>query len=112
MSVRGGAGRQPIVVLVTCPAAPVARRIAHQLVLQRLCACVNLLPHVESVFVWKGKLERCREQLLIIKTTAGRFEALRRAVITLHPYEVPEVIALPLCAGHQPYVKWIQQEVS
>lgn len=112
MSVRGRGGQQAIVVLVTCPTAAVARRIARRLVAQRLCACVNLLPRVESVFSWKGKLEQCREQLLLIKTTAERFEALRRAVITLHPYEIPEVIALPLCAGHPPYVTWIQQEVS
>ena len=111
MSFRTRQGRQTIVVLVTCPTAAVARRIAREVVLQRLCACVNLLPRVESVFVWKGKLERCRELLLLIKTTAGRFEALQRAVINLHPYEVPEVIALPLCAGHPPYLAWIQREV-
>lgn len=103
--------QRAIVVLVTCPTATVARRIARDLVRRRLSACVNLLPHVESVFVWKGKLERCRELLLLIKTTAGRFEALRRAVIKLHPYEVPEVIALPLSAGHQPYLKWVREAV-
>ena len=103
---------QPIIVLVTCPTAAVARRVATQLVTRRLAACVNLLPGIESVFQWNGKVDRCRERLLIIKTTAGRFEALRRAVIELHPYDVPEVIALPLVAGHQPYVEWMQDVVG
>ena len=103
---------QPVVIFVTCPTSAVARRVATQLVTRRLAACVNLLPSIESVFQWNGKVDRCREWLLLIKTTAGRFEALRRAVIELHPYEVPEVIALPLTAGHQPYLEWIQRVVS
>ena len=107
-----GVGRQPIVVLVTCPTSAVAHRLATELVKRRLAACVNLLPGVESVFQWKGKIDRCREQLLIIKTIAGKFEALRRAVIARHPYEVPEVIALSLVAGHQPYLEWIQGVVG
>ena len=96
-----------IVVLVTCPSLPVARRIATALVTQRLAACVNIVPAVESLFWWQGKVDRCRETLLVIKTAAAGFERLRRAVIELHPYDVPEVIALPLAAGHAPYVRWV-----
>jgi periplasmic divalent cation tolerance protein len=112
MSARGVRGQQVIVVLVTCPTSAVARRMARHLVRQRLCACVNVLPRVESVFSWNGKIERCHELLLLIKTTAGRFEALRRAVVQRHPYEVPEIIALPLRTGHRPYVEWIRKEAT
>jgi periplasmic divalent cation tolerance protein len=98
-----------VVVLVTCPDLKTGRRIAEALVGRRLAACVNLLPGVSSVFRWEGKVDRAREALLIIKTTAGRFEALRRQVLRLHPYEVPEVIAMPIAAGHQPYLRWVSQ---
>jgi periplasmic divalent cation tolerance protein len=99
------------IVLVTCPSLTVARRLARQLVRRRLAACVNVLPGVESVFWWRGEPERCREVLLLIKTTAGSFERLRRAVVELHPYEVPEIIALPLAAGHQPYLRWVDSSL-
>ncbi len=96
-----------LVVFVTCPTLAAGQRLARTLVKAKLAACVNVLPHVESVFTWKGKTERARETLLIIKTPARRFEALRRAVVAHHPYEVPEVIALPIVAGHQAYLEWV-----
>ena len=89
-----------------------ARRIATALVRRRLAACVNCLAGMESTFPWKGKIDQCREVLLIIKTTPGRFAQLTRAVIRLHPYEVPEVIALPVTAGAAPYLRWVAQSVS
>ena len=101
------AAKSCVVVLVTCPSRSVARRMATALVTQRLAACVNIVPAVESLFWWQGKVDRCRETLLIIKTAARGFERLRKAVIELHPYDVPEVIALPLAAGHAPYVRWV-----
>ena len=94
-------------VLVTCPSAVVGRRVAVALVKRRLAACVNVLPGVESIFWWQGRIDRAREVLLVIKTTRAHFAALRRAVIALHPYEVPEIIALPLVAGHAPYLRWV-----
>ena len=96
-----------IVVLVTCPSQAVARRLAQRLVGEHLAACVNVVPGVESTFRWQGKVERCREALLLIKTTAARFKELRRAVLRLHPYDVPEIIALPVVAGHPPYLHWV-----
>ncbi len=99
--------RQCILVLVTCPSLPVARRLGTAVVTRRLAACVNLVPRVESVFWWNGKIDRCREVLLLIKTRRARFERLRRAVVSIHPYDVPEVIALPLIAGHRPYLRWL-----
>ena len=96
-----------LVVLVTCPSQAVARRLAQRLIERRVAACVNVILGVESTFRWQGKVERCREALLFIKTTAARFERLRRAVLRLHPYDVPEIIALPVVAGHLPYLRWI-----
>ena len=96
-----------VVVLVTCPNIAVAKRIASSLVKNRLAACVNIVPHVESVFSWKGKIERCQEALLVMKTAAVRFDALKQAVRKLHPYDVPEVIALPIRAGHVAYLDWV-----
>lgn len=101
-----------IVVLVTCPTQAAARRVASRLIEARLAACVNLVPRIESTFRWKGKIERCRETLLLIKTTVKLFGRLKRAILTLHPYEVPEVIALPLAAGHQPYLAWVRRMVA
>ena len=97
-----------VVVFVTCPTRAAARRIASALVARRLAACVNVLPGVESLFRWEGKVDQAREALLIIKTRAARLEALRRAVVALHPYEVPEVIAVPVAAGHRPYLRWVE----
>lgn len=101
-----------VVVLVTCPTPAVGRRLARELVRSRLAACVNVLPGVESVFRWQGKVDRSREALLVIKTTRARFAALRRRVLSLHPYDLPEVIALPVAAGHSPYLRWIASSVA
>ena len=89
-----------------------ARRLAAALVRHRVAACVNVVPRVESFFRWQGKIERASEALLVIKTRQERFEALRRRVLSLHPYEVPEIIALPLVAGHRPYLDWVGASVS
>jgi len=99
-------------VLVTCPTTVVARRLGRALVARKLAACVNVLPNLVSVFTWKGKIEQCREVLLLIKTTANAFPALRRAVVALHPYEVPEIIALPIVAGDPRYLQWVRTSVS
>ncbi len=101
-----------IVVLVTCPTPAVARRLAQHLVTKRLAACVNIIPGVESLFWWQGKLDRCREALLVIKTTADGFERLRRAIRQQHPYHAPEIIALPVLRGHRPYLNWVLQTVQ
>ena len=103
---------KPVLVLVTCPTRVVARRIASQLVKRRLAACVNVVPSIESLFWWEGKLERARETLLLIKTSIGRFEELERRIVALHPYDVPEVIALRIATGHRPYLHWIRSSVN
>jgi len=101
-----------VVVLVTCPTGATARRLARHVVQRRLAACVNIVPLVHSVYRWKGKIERSREVLLVMKSTAARFPALQRGILARHPYDVPEIIALPLIAGHLPYLAWVRQSVT
>ena len=98
-------------MLVTCPTRAVANRLAQTLVARRLAACVNIVPGLTSLFWWKGQVDRCRETLLLIKTTAAGFERLRHAVLALHPYEVPEIIAVPVGAAHAPYHAWVTSTV-
>lgn len=100
-----------IVVLSTVARPEDAERIASALVERGLAACVNVVPAVTSIYRWKGKVERDEERLLLIKTRGERFEALREALVSLHPYEVPEAIALPIAAGHAPYLAWLDESV-
>lgn len=92
-------------VLCTFPDVEQAREIAAVLVERRLAACVNLLPGVESIYRWEGKVERAGEVLAVIKTT--RYPELEAALKDLHPYEVPEILALPVAAGLAGYLKWL-----
>jgi periplasmic divalent cation tolerance protein len=101
-----------LVVLSTVGGEEEAERIAQRLVEQGLAACVNVLPGVVSIYRWKGRVERDVERLLLIKTRAERFEALREAIVALHPYEVPEIVALPVTAGHRPYLDWLDASVG
>jgi uncharacterized protein involved in tolerance to divalent cations len=103
---------EAVVVLVTVPNAETAARIADALVGEGLAACVNVLPEIASTYRWQGRVERDREQLCIVKTIRDSFERVRARVIELHPYEVPEVIALPIVAGHDPYLQWIVASVT
>ena len=101
-----------LLVLCTCPDADVADRIAAALVEERLAACVNRLPGVASTYRWKGSVHRDSEVLLLIKTTHARFDALRDRVVFLHPYELPEVIAVDIALGLPPYLDWIASETA
>src|SRR5260370_33298214 len=98
------------IVLVTCGSAAEARKIAEVVVKKRLAACVNILAvPVESVYRWKGKLEKSRERLLIIKSSKARLQALEREVMRLHSYETPEFIAIPISGGCSRYFSWNAQ---
>ncbi len=99
-----------VVVFVTCPNRIVARRVAGSLLKDKLAACVNILPCIESRFLWQGRIQRAAEFLLFIKTPKRFFPKLKRAILCLHPYEVPEIIALPILDGHRPYLEWLSQE--
>jgi periplasmic divalent cation tolerance protein len=96
-----------IVVFCTCPDEASAARIADALVGERLTACVNRIPGIASTYRWQDKVCRDSEQLLLIKTTRERFDPLRERILALHPYELPEVIAVDIAAGHAPYLDWI-----
>ena len=101
------------VVLVTCPTLVLARKIAHAVLQKRLAACVNVVRSpVESFYTWKGKLESAHEHLLLIKTTANRLLQLEREVKRLHPYDVPEFIALPITEGSLDYLSWLGESVA
>ncbi|MGA2095389.1 MAG: divalent-cation tolerance protein CutA [Candidatus Acidiferrum sp.] len=97
-------------VLVTCANPIQAKLIARSVIEKRLAACVNILRSpIESHYRWKGKIEKAREGLIIIKTTARRLGALEREVKRLHSYEVPEFIALPIVAGSAAYLNWLDE---
>lgn len=102
-----------VVALVTAPSRDVGAEIARALLERELVACVNIVPALESFYVWEGELCRDEEVLLIIKTQAEIFEGeVIAAVRDLHPYDVPEVIALPVVAGNPDYLGWIDDVVS
>ena len=97
-----------VLVLVTCGSRREASRIAKALVAKRLAACVNILTApVESVYRWKGKVDKAREFLLLIKSSRRRLAALRAEVERMHSYDVPEFIAVPIAAGSPRYLSWL-----
>jgi len=98
------------VVLITAPSHKIAEMIAKALVEERLAACVNILSSIRSVYRWEGKVCDDREELLIAKTRAGCLDRLGGRVRELHPYEVPEVIALPVEWGSSDYLSWVAGE--
>ncbi len=103
---------KPLVVLSTVGKPEDAEWIAREVVERGLAACVNILPAMTSIYRWRGEVERSEEILLLMKTSEERFEALREAIVSLHSYELPEVIALPVAAGHAAYLAWLEESVG
>ncbi|MGH8259375.1 MAG: divalent-cation tolerance protein CutA [Steroidobacteraceae bacterium] len=101
---------EALAVLCACPDEPTADRIARVLVTEGLAACVNRLSGVRSIYRWKGAIQDEPEALLLIKTTITRYQALELRLKALHPYEVPEIIALPVRAGAESYLAWLAEE--
>jgi periplasmic divalent cation tolerance protein len=101
-----------LLVLTNCPDAASADRIALALVEQRLAACVNQLAPVHSTYRWQGNVERVTEVPLLIKTTRERYGDVEQAIRHLHPYEVPEIVAIAVSAGHAAYLRWIDAETQ
>ena len=99
-----------LLCLCTCPDADCADTIATTLVEERLAACVNQLPGLRSVYRWEGKVDRAEEVLLLIKTTDDRLPALTARVQALHPYELPELIAVEAAGGLAPYLAWVAEQ--
>jgi periplasmic divalent cation tolerance protein len=98
-------------VLTTCGSAEEARNIAHELVERQLAACVNIIPQIESVYRWQGKIENATEWLLLIKTTSGVLGDLLAALSELNSFDLPECIEIPIEGGSAAYLEWIGESV-
>lgn len=95
------------IVLTTCPDETIAKKIAEELVAAGFAACVNILPSMQSVYRWQGKIESAQENLLLIKSETEKFDAIQRQICARHPYELPEIIAVPIVDGLQGYLSWL-----
>ncbi len=98
-----------LLVMTTTPGSITAKKVANELVEKNVAACVQVLPQAYSVFRWKGRIEHEEEHLLIIKTSAASYQAVEDTIKTQHPYEVPEIIALPITGGLPEYLAWLDQ---
>jgi periplasmic divalent cation tolerance protein len=103
---------QVIVALSTCPDEATASSLAKTLVTERLATCVNRLPGVTSTYFWDGRLQEDAEILLIIKTTAARQAELEARLKALHPYDLPELVVLPVAGGNEQYLQWVRSGVG
>ena len=104
--------KQYIIALNTCPNAETAEKIAYSLVESQLAACTNIIPTVQSIYRWQGKIEQEHEALLIIKTRKNKFTQLESLIREHHPYELPEIVAVPIEAGTKEYLNWIDQSLE
>ena len=102
----------PLLALTTLPSTGAAEALARTLVEEQLAACVNLVPGVRSIYRWQGAVVDGAEVLCLIKTTRARVDALTERLVELHPYEVPELITLPIDGGHAPYLAWLLAGVT
>jgi periplasmic divalent cation tolerance protein len=103
---------ETLIVITNCPDEATADRIARSVVEQRLAACVNRLAPVQSTYHWQGVIEEAVEVPLLIKSTRERYPELEAAIRSLHPYSVPEILALPVAAGYAPYLRWVADETQ
>lgn len=94
-------------ILCTCPDLEVADKLASALITEKLAACVNILPGVRSVYEWQGQIETAQEHLLLIKSHQDRYAAIEATLKSLHPYQLPEIIAVAIESGSLDYLKWI-----
>ena len=101
-----------ILILCTCPATGIAGDIAQALVAGKFAACVNIVPGIASRFRWRGNIDQADEHLLLIKTTRDRYPDVEQKVRSMHPYELPEIIAVSIAQGLAEYLEWIEQETK
>lgn len=101
-----------LVVLCTCPSGEIAVTLARKLVESRLAACVNVSAPLTSIYTWEQAVHQSEEQLLIIKTDHQHYSALEQTIRESHPYQLPEIIALPISAGLAPYLRWVQSALE
>jgi len=98
-------------VICTCPDKNSASSIAENIVAQRLAACVNILPGIQSIYQWQGNVESAQEYLMLIKSHRDKFSALQNSIVSMHPYEVPEIIALDISQGFPEYLNWLGSSI-
>jgi periplasmic divalent cation tolerance protein len=98
-----------LIILTTWPDMEVARTATRAIIEQKLAACGNIVPAVESIYQWQGKVETSAEVLVIFKTTIARYQMLEARIKGLHPYEVPEIISVRITDGFPPYLRWVEQ---
>lgn len=104
---------EALVVLITVPSRETGTKIAQTLLERRLAACVNLLPQIQSMYWWEGKIQTDEEVILVVKTRRELFESdLMPAVRQIHPYDLPEIIALPVAQGLPEYLAWIMESTT
>lgn len=107
-----GNGGEVLVVLCTCPDRAAAERLAAGLVGRKLAACVNILPEIRSIYRWQGELNDDSEALMLVKTTRAAYPGLQQWLLENHPYDVPEILALPPRAGSPDYLAWVIEETA
>jgi len=108
----GKRAEQILIVFVTASSRAEASKIAGALVTGRLVGCVSIIPTVTSIFRWKGKVQKSQETLMMIKSTEGQYSAIERAIRTMHSYDVPEIISVPVIKGLPQYVDWLIGETT
>ncbi|CAA9244646.1 MAG: Periplasmic divalent cation tolerance protein CutA [uncultured Chthoniobacterales bacterium] len=101
-----------LLAMSTFPDAQIARSVSRQLVEQKLAACANIGGCVESIYHWQGQIEEAQETLVLFKTTRSRFEEFQRVLRSLHPYEVPEIVALRIADGFPGYLQWVESSCA
>jgi periplasmic divalent cation tolerance protein len=107
-----GGMEKGIMVFTNLPDSDIARSIARSLIDERLAACVNILPAMQSIYRWQGAVEEAGEVAVVIKTTEGLYPQVEAAIVKLHPYDIPEILALPIVAGLPAYLDWIKSETK
>jgi len=109
---RGKRESKYCVVVITCPSQKEAVKVKNILLDHRLVACVNIIKGVDSFFRWQGKIEFASEVMLLAKTTRRKFKKIITRVTEVHPYDVPEIIAIPIIDGNKPYLDWIDESLK
>ena len=103
---------EPIQVFTSVEKQEDAEKMASTLIENRLAACVQIIPRIESLFWWQGKIEKAKESLVIIKTRKGLFDEVVSSIKSVHPYEVPEIISMPILQGNERYIEWLLKETK
>ena len=101
-----------LIILNTCPGSITAKNIATDLVANKLAACVQVIPAIQSYFRWVGKVDSKEEYLLVIKTTTACYREVEKSIQALHPYELPEIVAVPISTGLAGYLKWLNDSTQ